>query len=72
MCYVICCSALLRFMRLFWLGVLGGSYSNDIDDDQISLDPSSNLGMFVRRCLLAFNLLSFEVLTGQNISKLFT
>ncbi|XP_031119783.1 anaphase-promoting complex subunit 5 [Ipomoea triloba] len=41
-------------------GVLGGSYSNDIDDDQISLDPSSNLGMFVRRCLLAFNLLSFE------------
>ncbi|RAL38055.1 hypothetical protein DM860_000749 [Cuscuta australis] len=40
--------------------ILGGSESNEIDDDQISLDPSSNIGMFVRRCLLAFNNLSFE------------
>ncbi|CAH9075793.1 unnamed protein product [Cuscuta europaea] len=41
-------------------GILGGSDLNEIDDDQISLDPSSNIGMFVRRCLLAFNILSFE------------
>ncbi|KAG5591720.1 hypothetical protein H5410_042234 [Solanum commersonii] len=41
-------------------GILGGSDSNVMDDDQIILDPSSNLGVFVRRCLLAFNLLSFE------------
>ncbi|KAK6782537.1 hypothetical protein RDI58_020333 [Solanum bulbocastanum] len=41
-------------------GILGGSDSNVVDDDQIILDPSSNLGVFVRRCLLAFNLLSFE------------
>ncbi|XP_009588934.1 anaphase-promoting complex subunit 5 [Nicotiana tomentosiformis] len=41
-------------------GILGGSDSNAMDDDQIILDPSSNLGVFVRRCLLAFNLLSFE------------
>ncbi|VFQ97641.1 unnamed protein product [Cuscuta campestris] len=40
--------------------MLGGSDSTEIDDDQISLDPSSNIGMFVRRCLLAFNNLSFE------------
>ncbi|OIT36539.1 PREDICTED: anaphase-promoting complex subunit 5 [Nicotiana attenuata] len=41
-------------------GILGGSDSNVMDDDQIILDPSSNLGVFARRCLLAFNLLSFE------------
>ncbi|TMW88406.1 hypothetical protein EJD97_018603 [Solanum chilense] len=41
-------------------GILGGSDSNVMDDDQIILDPSSNLGVFIRRCLLAFNLLSFE------------
>ncbi|PSS17623.1 Anaphase-promoting complex subunit like [Actinidia chinensis var. chinensis] len=41
-------------------GILGGPDSNVVDDDQIILDPNSNLGMFLRRCLLAFNLLSFE------------
>ncbi|XP_009777736.1 anaphase-promoting complex subunit 5 [Nicotiana sylvestris] len=41
-------------------GILGGSDSNVMDDAQIILDPRSNLGVFVRRCLLAFNLLSFE------------
>ncbi|KAK4365010.1 hypothetical protein RND71_016368 [Anisodus tanguticus] len=41
-------------------GILGGSDSNVMDDDQIILDPSSNLGVFVRRCLLVFSLLSFE------------
>ncbi|KAL3502522.1 hypothetical protein ACH5RR_036971 [Cinchona calisaya] len=41
-------------------GILGGSESNVVDDDQIMLDPSSNLGLFVRRCLLAFNILPFE------------
>ncbi|XP_052178885.1 anaphase-promoting complex subunit 5 [Diospyros lotus] len=41
-------------------GVLGGPDSSGLDDDQTILDPSSNLGVFLRRCLLAFNLLSFE------------
>uniref|UniRef100_A0A5B6Z0J0 Anaphase-promoting complex subunit 5 n=1 Tax=Davidia involucrata TaxID=16924 RepID=A0A5B6Z0J0_DAVIN len=41
-------------------GILGGPDSSVVDDDQIILDPNSNLGMFLRRCLLAFNLLSFE------------
>ncbi|XP_059656236.1 anaphase-promoting complex subunit 5 isoform X2 [Cornus florida] len=41
-------------------GILGGPDSSFVDDDQIILDPTSNLGIFVRRCLLAFNLLSFE------------
>ncbi|GAB2285057.1 hypothetical protein Dimus_019513 [Dionaea muscipula] len=41
-------------------GILGGSDSSVMEDDQISLDPCSNLGKFVRRCVLAFNLLSFE------------
>jgi anaphase-promoting complex subunit 5 len=41
-------------------GILGGHDSNAVDDDQINLDPSSNLGIYLRRCLLAFNTLSFE------------
>ncbi|CAO2834151.1 unnamed protein product [Amaranthus hypochondriacus] len=41
-------------------GILGGSDSSVLEDDQITLDPSSNLGLFLRRCLLAFNVLSFE------------
>ncbi|GMG98864.1 hypothetical protein Nepgr_000704 [Nepenthes gracilis] len=41
-------------------GILGGPDSIVMEDDQISLDPNSNLGKFVRRCILAFNLLSFE------------
>ncbi|XP_021737684.1 anaphase-promoting complex subunit 5-like isoform X1 [Chenopodium quinoa] len=41
-------------------GILGGQDSSVIEDDQISLDPSSNLGMFLRRCILTFNELSFE------------
>ena len=44
-----------------WSGILGGPDSSVVDDDQTILDPNSNLGMFLRRCLLAFNLLSFEV-----------
>ena len=43
-------------------GILGGSDSGVMEDDQIVLDPNSNLGMFLRRCVLAFNVLSFEVL----------
>ncbi|XP_073139868.1 anaphase-promoting complex subunit 5 isoform X2 [Henckelia pumila] len=31
-----------------------------MDDDQIMLDPNSIIGMFVRRCLLSFNQMSFE------------
>lgn len=42
-------------------GILGGPDSSVVDDDQTILDPNSNLGIFLRRCLLAFNLLSFEV-----------
>ncbi|KAG7983839.1 hypothetical protein I3843_04G126700 [Carya illinoinensis] len=41
-------------------GILGGPESGVMEDDQVILDPGSNLGMFLRRCILAFNLLSFE------------
>ncbi|GKV15440.1 hypothetical protein SLEP1_g26231 [Rubroshorea leprosula] len=41
-------------------GILGGLDSGVVEDDQIILDPNSNLGLFLRRCILAFNLLSFE------------
>ncbi|KAL8507455.1 hypothetical protein ACS0TY_018120 [Phlomoides rotata] len=41
-------------------GILGGSDSNVMDYDLIMLDPNSNIGMFVRRCLLTFNQMSFE------------
>ncbi|KAL0307203.1 UNVERIFIED_CONTAM: Anaphase-promoting complex subunit [Sesamum radiatum] len=41
-------------------GILGGSDANVMDDDQIMLDPNSIIGMFIRRCLLAFNQMSFE------------
>ncbi|KAK4397778.1 Anaphase-promoting complex subunit [Sesamum angolense] len=37
-----------------------GSDANVMDDDQIMLDPNSIIGMFIRRCLLAFNQMSFE------------
>ncbi|KAJ8446095.1 hypothetical protein Cgig2_017597 [Carnegiea gigantea] len=48
---------------LFLLALIkasGGSDSTVLEDDRISLDPSSNLGMFLRRCLLAFGMLTFE------------
>ncbi|XP_050227164.1 anaphase-promoting complex subunit 5 [Mercurialis annua] len=41
-------------------GILGGSDSVHMEENQVILDPSSFLGMFLRRCILAFNLLSFE------------
>ncbi|KVH94978.1 hypothetical protein Ccrd_002955, partial [Cynara cardunculus var. scolymus] len=41
-------------------GILAGPETSIVDDDQINLDPNSNLGMYLRRCLLAFNILSFE------------
>ncbi|CAA0808420.1 Anaphase-promoting complex subunit 5 [Striga hermonthica] len=41
-------------------GILGGPDSNVMDDDQIMLDSNSSIGMFIRRCLLAFNQMSFE------------
>ncbi|KAL4350173.1 anaphase-promoting complex subunit 5-like [Arachis hypogaea] len=41
-------------------GIHGGPDSGAIEDDQIILDLNSNLGIFLRRCVLAFNLLSFE------------
>lgn len=55
---------LIWCLFLFYLssGILGGSDSNVMDDDQIMLDPNSILGMFVRRCLLTFNQMSFEVI----------
>ncbi|PKA57022.1 Anaphase-promoting complex subunit 5 [Apostasia shenzhenica] len=36
------------------------SDSTDIEDDQIILDPSSHIGIFLRCCILSFNLLNFE------------
>lgn len=55
--------SLLQAYKLvcFISGILGGSDSVVIEDNQVILDPNSNLGMFLRRCILAFNLLSFEV-----------
>ncbi|KAD1826796.1 hypothetical protein E3N88_42253 [Mikania micrantha] len=41
-------------------GILAGPETSILDDDQINLDPNSNLGMYLRRCSLAFNILSFE------------
>ncbi|KAJ1379661.1 Anaphase-promoting complex subunit 5 domain [Sesbania bispinosa] len=41
-------------------GILGGPDSGAVEDDQVILDLNSNLGVFLRRCILAFNLLSFE------------
>lgn len=43
------------------LGILAGIDNGVVEDDQIILDPNSNLGIFLRRCILTFNLLSFEV-----------
>ncbi|KAE8735685.1 hypothetical protein F3Y22_tig00000340pilonHSYRG01241 [Hibiscus syriacus] len=40
---------------------LGGVDSGVMDDGHVILDPNSNLGMFLRRCILAFNLLTFEM-----------
>ncbi|KAK9151069.1 hypothetical protein Syun_009378 [Stephania yunnanensis] len=40
--------------------VLGGNGARFGLDDSILLDPNSQLGIFVRRCILAFNQLSFE------------
>lgn len=41
-------------------GVLATPEGVNGEDDQISLDPNSQLGVFVRCCILAFNLLPFE------------
>lgn len=41
-------------------GILGGLDSVVMEDNQVILDPNSNLGLFLRRCILTFNLLSFE------------
>lgn len=41
-------------------GILGGLDSVVMEDNQVILDPNSNLGLFLRRCILTFNLISFE------------
>ncbi|ONK74465.1 uncharacterized protein A4U43_C03F6560 [Asparagus officinalis] len=41
-------------------GVLATPDGAHVEDDQIFLDPNSHLGVFLRCCLLAFNLLAFE------------
>lgn len=53
--------ALVDFLIFFFVGILAGPDSGVMEDDQVILDPNSNLGMFLRRCILAFNLLMFEV-----------
>ncbi|CAN1310452.1 Anaphase-promoting complex subunit 5, partial [Linum perenne] len=40
--------------------ILGGTESALIEANQVVLDPNSHLGMFIRRCVLTFNILSFE------------
>ncbi|GJR21247.1 hypothetical protein Tco_0969774 [Tanacetum coccineum] len=42
-------------------GILAGPETSFVEDDQINLNPISTLGMYLRRCLLAFNHMSFEV-----------
>ncbi|CAH2036676.1 unnamed protein product, partial [Thlaspi arvense] len=42
-------------------GILGSLDSGVVQDDQIMLDPNSNLGMFVGGCILAFHFLLFEL-----------
>lgn len=58
------------FLFLLSSGILGGSDSNVMDDDQIMLDPNSIIGMFIRRCLLTFNQMSFEVLICTTMSPI--
>ncbi|XP_073107621.1 anaphase-promoting complex subunit 5 [Elaeis guineensis] len=41
-------------------GVLAAPEGANLEDDQILLDPNSQLGVYLRCCILAFNLLSFE------------
>ena len=48
-------------VKCYCAGILGGPDSGSIEDDQVILDLNSNLGIFLRHCVLAFNLLSFEV-----------
>ncbi|KAJ4895371.1 anaphase-promoting complex subunit 5-like isoform X1 [Raphanus sativus] len=52
-------------------GIFGSLDSGAVLDDQIVLVPNSNLGVFVRRCILAFNLLSFELVQGLRDLTLF-
>ncbi|XP_065850571.1 anaphase-promoting complex subunit 5 isoform X2 [Euphorbia lathyris] len=40
-------------------GILGGSEAV-LEDNQVILDPNSILGMYLRRCILAFNTMLFE------------
>ena len=60
--------AVVKFYLCFFVGILGGPDSGVMEDDQLILDPNSNLGMFLRRCILAFNLLTFEVFLSCLIS----
>uniref|UniRef100_A0A7N0RJI6 Anaphase-promoting complex subunit 5 n=1 Tax=Kalanchoe fedtschenkoi TaxID=63787 RepID=A0A7N0RJI6_KALFE len=52
-------------------GVLGAPDAGGLEDENYFLDPTSSLGVFLRRCILAFNLLSFEgvchLLTSINL-----
>ncbi|XP_074576741.1 anaphase-promoting complex subunit 5 isoform X2 [Curcuma longa] len=41
-------------------GVLSGPEGSSMEDEQIYLDPNGHLGIFLRCCILAFNMLSFE------------
>lgn len=49
------------------LGVFLGADAGGLEDENNILDPTSSLGVFLRRCILAFNLLSFEVQLLLNI-----
>ncbi|XP_042427644.1 anaphase-promoting complex subunit 5-like isoform X2 [Zingiber officinale] len=41
-------------------GVLSSPEGSSMEDEQIYLDPNGHLGIFLRCCILAFNMLSFE------------
>ncbi|CAM8948506.1 unnamed protein product [Rhodiola kirilowii] len=51
-------------------GVFGGPDVGGLEDENNYLDPTSSLGVFLRRCILAFNLLSFEYVILADRAKM--
>lgn len=45
----------------FWSGVLAAPEGSSMEEEQTLLDPNSHLGIFIRCCILTFNMLPFEV-----------
>ncbi|CAI9275342.1 unnamed protein product [Lactuca saligna] len=43
------------------IGILAGPKTSIVDDDQINLDTNSHLGMYLRLCLLSFNICHLRI-----------